>query len=315
MPSVGRLRAGWLRRLAMVGMAATETSLRALTRRLLALPPEQRAAALQKEIDALVEEIVGRHSKALVLAAKRGIIEAGVRRGIRARIDEDALRRRLSRSVHRSLGQVAGQYAGAVRQILAGRESLTMAVQRASDSSGVRPGVRPRQSAKRATRAARQAVLSTDPRDRLRFAKRLAAFQRDAEALGRGPDGVEARIWSKLRGASLRAAQELRSAVELQSVEMADSALKWLAYHKQSYHMRMIARTETSRAYHDRFMDAASRSSVVTGFRWRVEPGHETCEVCGPRDRRVYGKGEVPEIPAHPNCMCWLQPVVSTEEE
>lgn len=315
MPSVGRLRAGWLRRLAVAGMAATEASLRALTRRLLALPPEQRAAALEKEIEALVEEIVGRHSKALILAAKRGLIEAGVRRGLRARIDEDALRRRLSRSVHRSLGQAAGQYAGAVRQILAGRESLTMAVQKAADASGVRPGVRARQSARRATRAARQAVLSTDPRDRLRFAKRLAAFQRDAEALGRGPDGVEARIGSKLRGASLRAAQEIRRAVELQSVEMADSALKWLAYHKQSYHMRRIARTETSRAYHDRFMDAASRSSVVTGFRWRVEPGHETCEVCGPRDRRVYGKGEAPEIPAHPNCMCWLQPVVSTEEE
>lgn len=50
----------------------------------------------------------------------------------------------------------------------------------------------------------------------------------------------------------------------------------------------------------------AFRDSGVKKVRWRTEEDDRVCEICGPRDGKVYDIDKVPAKP-HWGCRCWLE--------
>jgi len=80
---------------------------------------------------------------------------------------------------------------------------------------------------------------------------------------------------------------------------------------------RTIAVTETTRAYAEGNR-AAWRNSGVTQQRWNTNVDEIVCPICGPMHNVVIGIDETFEAggpPAHPNCRCWITPVVEGAEE
>jgi len=69
----------------------------------------------------------------------------------------------------------------------------------------------------------------------------------------------------------------------------------------------MIARTEGARLFIEAEMDQYKRANVRK-FEWIC--GFSPCELCAPRCGKVYHKGNLPSIPAHPYCVCDLAPVI-----
>lgn len=70
---------------------------------------------------------------------------------------------------------------------------------------------------------------------------------------------------------------------------------------------KTIATTETTRAY-ARAGDAIGNQMKSAGWDfdeiWNTRNDSLTCEICGPRNRKV--KQPMWEIPAHPECRCWI---------
>lgn len=57
----------------------------------------------------------------------------------------------------------------------------------------------------------------------------------------------------------------------------------------------------------------AFRDAGVEYVRWVTERDDRVCSVCAPRDGRIYRIDEIPEIPAHWRCRCWLEPATGEE--
>lgn len=73
---------------------------------------------------------------------------------------------------------------------------------------------------------------------------------------------------------------------------------------------RLIAATETTRAYQQGAEQGYRASGVVTGMEWRTARDELVCPVCGPRHGQRMALGSADAPPAHPNCRCWTAPVV-----
>ena len=98
----------------------------------------------------------------------------------------------------------------------------------------------------------------------------------------------------------------------------------WVAtQEKTRYYAERIARTESARAYYEGQMAEAQADNDIWGFRWVLSTAHvhgnSDCE-CYENSmanmgygRGVYPKNEVPELPAHPNCMCHLEKIYEWE--
>ena len=85
------------------------------------------------------------------------------------------------------------------------------------------------------------------------------------------------------------------------------------AYHpgvgtyKSAYQNAMrLARTEYNRAFNEGLYRYAAEKDWITGYIWHVG-GSNPCEDCEALDGTPYDKGEEPDIPLHPNCMCYLE--------
>jgi SPP1 gp7 family putative phage head morphogenesis protein len=90
-----------------------------------------------------------------------------------------------------------------------------------------------------------------------------------------------------------------------------------------------IARTEVTRMYAEGNIAAWKSTGYVTQKRWNTARDERVCPICGPLDGMIVqidsngfttepGGLGITAPPAHPNCRCWLTPVVSTasfEEE
>ena len=99
---------------------------------------------------------------------------------------------------------------------------------------------------------------------------------------------------------------------------------------------KMIGTTEVTRLYARGNQMAWQASGVVAGNRWRTANDERVCPYCGPleglvtglenyfgvpedrltpelRDMSWGGMIEVTAPPMHPNCRCWLTPVVTQE--
>ncbi len=74
----------------------------------------------------------------------------------------------------------------------------------------------------------------------------------------------------------------------------------------------LIAATEVTRAFAEGNQETWRQSGVVDGVRWMTAQDELVCTICAPLD------GETSDLskgfdgpPAHPNCRCYLQPVVN----
>lgn len=77
---------------------------------------------------------------------------------------------------------------------------------------------------------------------------------------------------------------------------------------------RMIAATETTRVYAQGNMDAWDASGVVDRARWMTAEDDLVCEICGSLDGVEFDAGDTDHAPpAHVNCRCSIQPIVSME--
>lgn len=98
-----------------------------------------------------------------------------------------------------------------------------------------------------------------------------------------------------------------------------EKALYVAAQEKTRYYAKRIARTESARSYYEGQMAQAKKDHDIFGFKWVMSTAHvhseHDCE-CDDYSRLdvgygagVYPKDNVPELPAHPNCMCHLRKV------
>lgn len=82
-----------------------------------------------------------------------------------------------------------------------------------------------------------------------------------------------------------------------------------------SYAARRLARTEISAAAGRATINEAMANPFVGAIRWALSPAHGCCDVCddnatgGENGDGIYPIDDVPAYPAHPHCMCNLQPV------
>lgn len=84
-----------------------------------------------------------------------------------------------------------------------------------------------------------------------------------------------------------------------------------------SYEALRLARTEMADAYGQAEKRTAEEAPFSKGIRWSLSNAGVACDVCVGNAERVtdlgvgvYEAGELPDYPAHPNCLCNLQQVV-----
>jgi hypothetical protein len=89
------------------------------------------------------------------------------------------------------------------------------------------------------------------------------------------------------------------------------------------YFAERIARTELARAYQDGFLARWGPDEDTVAFRWKLSGNHPRVDICDlyanadlyGLGRGIYPKDKVPLIPAHPHCMCRLQPIITGQLE
>jgi hypothetical protein len=76
-----------------------------------------------------------------------------------------------------------------------------------------------------------------------------------------------------------------------------------------------------SNAYHLSVIRSAEKNPHIAGFRWKLSPTHKIRDICDDLANQnkyglgpgVFPKDKVPRRKAHPQCMCYLVPVLATE--
>jgi len=117
--------------------------------------------------------------------------------------------------------------------------------------------------------------------------------------------------------------QDLTEAIIKRSEKAVNEAIRWWIYDKQLYNLKRIARTEMSNAYHLSIIKSTESNPLVIGYKWKLSPTHKVRDICDDlahQDRfglgpGVFPKDKVPRRKAHPQCMCYLMPVLATEIE
>lgn len=90
------------------------------------------------------------------------------------------------------------------------------------------------------------------------------------------------------------------------------------SYPGGNYGASRIARTETTRAFGQEAMRSARANPFVSGMKWNKSAGHRDMDQCDNNARNSsrgmgpgeYAHAEVPPYPAHPQCKCFLTPVL-----
>ena len=82
----------------------------------------------------------------------------------------------------------------------------------------------------------------------------------------------------------------------------------------QRYSATRLGRTEINNAYHRTSIETYKRSPHVLGVQWNLSGSHERDDECDEMDGVVFPKEEVPDKP-HPNCFCYLTPIVPEPDE
>ena len=86
------------------------------------------------------------------------------------------------------------------------------------------------------------------------------------------------------------------------------------------YNALRLARTELTAAYGAATVGAAQASPAISKLKWVLSSGHPREDICdtyaeGGDGHGVYDAGRCPNYPAHPNCLCNLQPMPDNPED
>lgn len=192
---------------------------------------------------------------------------------------------------------------------LSRRASATL---RAAVAAGATAGIRFRAAAKavRAVRTGdpatyaervRAASVGGGPAVRAEVAAHLRRMEELAEA-GRGTSAELARFRREVE----RVARE-----EARAVTAEATAARWAARTKA------LAMAEVAGAFSDGMVATLAGSKRLLGWRWSLSPSHKFKDICDEyadgsspgMPRGVYLEGELPPLPPHPGCLCWVTPV------
>lgn len=99
-------------------------------------------------------------------------------------------------------------------------------------------------------------------------------------------------------------------------------ALDVATHEKTRYYAERIARTESARSYYEGQLEKAKTDDDIFGFKWVLSSAHHDETDCECEDnanadlgfgKGIYPKDDLPELPAHPNCMCHFKTVYTWE--
>ncbi len=90
---------------------------------------------------------------------------------------------------------------------------------------------------------------------------------------------------------------------------------------KARYHAERIARTENARAYADGQVNRYMNDNDIVAYKWRLSARHPRFDICDfyanadlyGLGKGVYPKDKLPTLPAHPHCMCHIQPLTELD--
>lgn len=128
------------------------------------------------------------------------------------------------------------------------------------------------------------------------------------------------RYLNKLNTPGMRAAYNaISNAIAERNEEKLDRALYQSTQERTRYYAERIARTEMARAYNDGAMAKYMADDDVEAVQWKMSGSHPSYDICdlyatadlyglGPG---IFPKDKVPILPAHPNCMCHLKPIIA----
>ena len=116
--------------------------------------------------------------------------------------------------------------------------------------------------------------------------------------------------------------KQLVKAIDSLDEAKINKAIRVAAYEKTRYFAERIARTETSRAWNAGVFRRWAEDTDCVAFQWKLSTAHPVTDICdlyahadlygmGPG---IFPKDKVPVLPAHPNCMCRLRPVMTGSE-
>ncbi len=127
---------------------------------------------------------------------------------------------------------------------------------------------------------------------------------------------------AKLNTPGMRAAYTaLLGAIEARNDQKLNKAIYGATQERTRYFAERIARTEMARAYNDGAMAKYMEDDDIEAVQWKLSSAHpcyDICDLYANADLYGLGKGifpkdKVPMLPAHPNCMCHLKPVVVSQ--
>jgi len=110
---------------------------------------------------------------------------------------------------------------------------------------------------------------------------------------------------------------DIAKAIEKGSYELIDKAIHFYLYDRQLQRLERIARTESAYAYTETLKRYAKELKYLKGFKWELSKRHKVRDICDIYARADFGLGQgvfppdkVPRVPAHPNCLCHIIPIV-----
>lgn len=83
-------------------------------------------------------------------------------------------------------------------------------------------------------------------------------------------------------------------------------------YKSASKNALRLTRTEISRSFHEGTIAYQKRMTWSDGFEWHTSPIN-CCDECQPLDGKFFIPEDLPDLPVHPNCMCWTTPHIKPE--
>jgi hypothetical protein len=117
-----------------------------------------------------------------------------------------------------------------------------------------------------------------------------------------------------------RAYQDVVDLTKDSSQKQFDNAVKYAIKEKARSNAERIVVTETNRAYNRGVILDANSDKDVAALQWVLSPDHPKYDECnflaeydGGNGPGVYRKDELPECPAHPNCLCRYEQVYTAE--
>lgn len=123
----------------------------------------------------------------------------------------------------------------------------------------------------------------------------------------------------KLSTQGMKAAyNQITNAILSSNQKRLDNAIYVATQERTRYFAERIARTELARAYHDGVTARWNNDSDCVAYKWRMSQSHPVTDICDlyagadlyGMGAGIFPKNRVPELPAHPHCMCYLRPLM-----